>query len=275
MTIVRSVDNSSFRVERPPQENRIRLLAEVLLTHPIVAGRAIIAELLGRTTFRLNGRKFHIGPGRPRYVLPIYSDVSRHLAAIRSQIDPTTVSSILDCGAHIGTFSVLAHRIFNAAKIVAIEANPTNYDVCVKNTIGLPIDVRHVAIGAREGTTAFYLRPNEFDQGGTMNPAYSTDEQIPVDVHTTTFRALIDELKHVDVAKVDIEGAELDVLSELCDLSTRIKLLDLELHYMNNNVMRASSDLALIDSVFETVRQDLYTDGLERYWVSLLLRSRR
>lgn len=124
----------------------------------------------------------------------------------------------IDCGANIGYFSVLANSIVGATgKVVSIEANPVTFTLLEANlkanSFGVPV---HCALTSASGEVELFM-PTE---GGDV---YSSLRKggLVVGKSIQSFKVLgrtldnvVEELSllRVDVVKIDIEGAELDVL---------------------------------------------------------------
>lgn len=137
-------------------------------------------------------------------------------AALRHFLKPG--DTFLDCGANVGYFSVLAGALVGpGGRVVAVEANPVTYDLLRRNLAlnGFGTAV-HCALTTSEGETELFT-PRE---GGDVYSSLRKGGLVCGD-DVETFRVAgrtLDEvvaslgLDRVDVLKIDIEGAELDVL---------------------------------------------------------------
>jgi FkbM family methyltransferase len=140
---------------------------------------------------------------------------------------------VVDVGGHVGYFSLLAARLVGATgKVFTFEPDPTNYDLLVKN-IALNghknILPTNRAVSNTVGSRELYLI-------GLDNGRHSTHrhpnlpEQGAVTVTATTLDAFLQEQgwPKVDLVKVDVEGAEFEVLSgmrRVLERSETIKLI--------------------------------------------------
>ncbi len=138
---------------------------------------------------------------------------------------------VVDIGAHIGGYSVKAAK--QCAKVIAYEASPSNYELLVKN---LAINGCHnvkaynAAVASKNGTVKLFLDP----KGTALNSIYhapSSGEKITVNsvnLHTVFTR---NKLKMIDVLKLDVEGAEYDILlhARAADLR-KIRTIVMEYH---------------------------------------------
>lgn len=120
---------------------------------------------------------------------------------------------IVDIGAFVGEITDRYHRLFPAAHIHAIEPFPESFRQLKTRFLKEPhIHVYPMAISNQVGTAQFYIGnlPNNNSLLPQLNVPKST-----IDVETLTLDALAEELSltHIDILKIDTEGAEFKVLS--------------------------------------------------------------
>ena len=143
----------------------------------------------------------------------------------------------VDLGANEGYFSILAGiRVGPTGSVIAIEPQERLAPV-IRENVRLN-DLKNVklvqsAISDKEGEATLYLLP-DLNTGGssfTKRTRYAVPTQT---THTMTLEQLFDThgLGHVDLLKVDIEGAEYEALmgSPAVFANRRVKALALELH---------------------------------------------
>ncbi len=121
-------------------------------------------------------------------------------------------SIVVDIGAHIGAYSILAAR--KGAKVVAYEADRGNYGLLVKNLRKNGLDsvtARNKAVSSKNGAITFYVSK----EGTGLNSihAYSSGME-KSEVESVNLHRVFTEnkLKRIDVLKIDTEGAEYDIL---------------------------------------------------------------
>lgn len=134
---------------------------------------------------------------------------------------------IIDAGANIGMTSIYFANKYPTATVVAIEPEASNFNILRKNT-GLypkiiPVQAAlwnhdgQIAVGDRssQGNWAFVAGEN------TKGPR----------VRAVTLKTLIDELKlpSIDLAKIDIEGAEMELFEDISWISG-VRCIMIELH---------------------------------------------
>lgn len=117
-------------------------------------------------------------------------------------------STVVDLGANIGTFSIYA--AFKGAKVYAVEPEPHNLEALKANIelnnmqdVVIPIDF---GISDYKGVAII----NDDGGGSTIKDEFGDGTVIEV-MPLDEFFALY-QLNSVDVLKIDIEGAEVDVI---------------------------------------------------------------
>lgn len=157
-------------------------------------------------------------------------------------------SVFYDVGANVGFFSLLAGRLVApAGRVVAFEPVAANAEVlqanAARNGLG-NIEVRRVAVGAGAGSRQLYLARHP--GGATLAPdALPPDLRgsIVVDVVTIDDVVASGGCPPPDVVKVDVEGAELDVLEGMADTLRRDRpVVVLEVDAPSQDEAEASGD---------------------------------
>lgn len=114
---------------------------------------------------------------------------------------------IVDAGAQIGSFTVKVAK--KAKKVIAFEPEPSNFELLCINTRELEnVEIHSSALWSKSGNAK--LKHHRLNVGGStllnLSPAISDYE---IDVETVRLDDIINE---VDFLKMDVEGAELEVL---------------------------------------------------------------
>ena len=118
-------------------------------------------------------------------------------------------SSCVDIGAHTGSITSLFRRLAPHGRHLAVEPIP---ELAAGLRRRFPeLDVRECAVGARNGTVSFTHVPDASFLSGLTGTALSTYATNTLQVEQRTLDDLLDG-RRVDLVKIDVEGAELDVL---------------------------------------------------------------
>ncbi len=140
---------------------------------------------------------------------------------------------VIDAGGYIGTAAIAFAKAWPSARIVSIEPSGDNYRMLVKNVAAYP-NIRPVraALGAEPGKIVLRDR-------GTGNWGFtvteSPDDHAAVAIEEvdliTVDKIMADEdAQRIEVFKIDIEGAELGLLSTEPAWVARTGAICIELH---------------------------------------------
>lgn len=146
---------------------------------------------------------------------PVHGDILNHL-------EPDDV--FWDVGANIGIYSCLAAAKLQSGRVVSVEPNPNNIQRIVENLQlnGLSADVHECALMADtdEGVLQIYEDADagafgflSKDGSSVQSESLTVDPTESINVETTTGDALVEDgIPAPNVLKIDVEGAELEVL---------------------------------------------------------------
>lgn len=136
---------------------------------------------------------------------------------------------ILDCGAHFGMAIIYWKNLFPGAKITAFEPDPANYEILKSNTGSLnDIELVNKAVWLHDGVIEFEDKGNwgsKIVEGGTNEAA----EAKTIQVGCVKLANYLKDRK-IDFLKLDIEGAEYEVLKDVAPLLGNVENLFLEYH---------------------------------------------
>jgi len=141
-----------------------------------------------------------------------------------------------DVGANIGLYSCVVAHVLEPGNVVAVEPSPRAYGKLQENAAlnGDGIHTCQVALSDADSQVAFAV-----DVGGrqsrmsTLNVDNPRTEAEITEVRSRRLASLLDEegVPAPTVAKIDVEGAEYDVLRGMGDHLEEIRVLYCELHH--------------------------------------------
>lgn len=123
------------------------------------------------------------------------------------------LKTVIDCGGHVGSFSVAVLRLFPGCRVIAFEPSAENAAVFRRNCPQAELHV--TALGKDLGQVDLWAVPGD--------TAFSTDARIPGsrgNGETATVSRLsgfLVDLPSIDLLKIDIEGDEYDVFADLVE----------------------------------------------------------
>lgn len=200
--------------------------------------------------YQVFGRDFYIEPASAQFANAVFQDEYQI-----KDLRPHNVRTIVDIGAHVGSFTVLCHHYWPAASIVAVEPHPDSFELLQRNTLHIPpekLTLINAAVTSKSGkcllaSPVSHSRVSEYAPclWESIEPRRS-DFGLSVDsVTTAELWSRIQEcgIDEIDLLKLDCEGAEYVVLPELAKLGL-LKLIGWirgEWHSRKNNFLLASA----------------------------------
>lgn len=132
---------------------------------------------------------------------------------------------IIDCGANIGLSVIYLKKRFPDAEIIAFEPDEKNFDLLQRNVASFGFNYIHLK------KEAVWITDTElsFESKGRMDSRLSTDIKSSAQkVSAIRLKNLLN--RKVDFLKIDIEGAEYEVLRDIQDCLHQVDNLFLEYH---------------------------------------------
>jgi len=161
----------------------------------------------------LGAREYDLEP------FPQWAAISR---AYEQAIAAGRTPVIIDAGANIGGASIWFSTKFPQARVLAVEPEPANAELCRRNTGGRNVQVFQAAIGAKPGTVAL----TNAEQAWGVQTTRGGD--VPVLTVADLLSAVTDP--QLLIAKIDIEGFEADLFSEATEWIDQATALIIEPH---------------------------------------------
>jgi FkbM family methyltransferase len=188
----------------------------------------------------------------PKYNYNIYCPLNkedfivmtRHEDDIIERFLPKQGDIVVDIGAHMGRYTIISSKRVGAnGKVVAIEAHPNNFEMLNRNiklnqlTNVVPLNY---AVYSKETKIKLYLP--EVESGYTIyntimsNRARTEDKFVEVNANTLDYLLQLKGIMEVNWIKIDVEGAEFEVLKGATNVLSKSKdiALLIEVHGLDN-----------------------------------------
>lgn len=155
---------------------------------------------------------------------------------------------IVDLGANVGYASVDLALRYPEASVLAVEPEPSNVALLRRNVKGLPIEVVEAAVWPRPGI----LELEEAEIGHVGFRVHETASPRG-GVQAVTVPELMERFgaDTIDLLKVDIEGSELELLSEEADWLEQVRAISIEFHDSFRPGCSAAGEAALARAGFQ------------------------
>ena len=137
---------------------------------------------------------------------------------------------ILDAGSNIGMSILFFKRLYPRCRVIGFEPDPQTFELLKTNVQGNRwegVEMHNVALYISEGEINFYTDPDRIGSGkmSTVRERFPESAKRAVrcqKVQTVRLSTFVQE--EIDLLKMDVEGAEIAVISELAE-SGRLRLI--------------------------------------------------
>lgn len=148
--------------------------------------------------------------------------------------------TILDVGAHIGTFTMYAAAHAKNAHVIAFEPEPSNAAVLRKNIAVNDLESRvhavEAAVSNTNGTATFHLTTASASGGHSMFQYTENSKTITVPMISLESIFADNNIDVCDFLKLDCEGAEYDALYSLSpERLASIRFIAMEYHHFSKD----------------------------------------
>jgi len=169
---------------------------------------------------------------------------------------PFTPDQIIDCGAHIGLFSLLAAQRFPSARLIAFEPNPNNYALLERQMAdnNVTADLRQAAVSNRAGVANF---SSCVGCNGHLTGPNIDGQHYLVDVFNLPAQIREHPPKRL-LLKLDIEGEEQNLFPALIEVLPLTCALYFETHF---GLEQWTSARSMLESAGFTTEQLNFRNG--------------
>ena len=141
-------------------------------------------------------------------------------------------SVIIDAGSHIGCSVLRFNFLYPKATIISIEANKDNYNFLCKNIEG-QVDIK-TQFAVVDNTTDIKMTQNQQknDVNRSYSYSFSQSQDEKSNLNSVSINSILrtNGFQIIDIVKLDIEGAEVDVFSDNTEWMDKTKQIIIELH---------------------------------------------
>ena len=155
---------------------------------------------------------------------------------------------IIDCGASWGLSILYFKQLYPKSKVWAFEADPFIFDLLEKNISNANLNdvvLMNEAVWKKNEKIFF---SSDQALGGTISELGINNIEKPFEVTAIRFRDFLNSIAQIDFLKIDIDGAEYEVIKDCKDCLNNIKYLFIEYHSIPDNPQRLHEILSIVSA---------------------------
>ncbi len=208
----------------------------LLLKHITLIYLVLKAKIVASGSFRLFGKRVKYNDSKAFYGM--YNELIRNEIYQFKTSNPNPI--IIDCGANIGLSVLYFNQLVPNAKIHAFEPDTNILKLLYENTNHISEFV-HIYPKAVWNENTFL----EFGmEGADMSSIYSKKNTTTVEAIKTS--EFLEQFNEIELLKIDIEGAELEVIKDCSIHLSKIKYVFIEYHSYPNQTQHLSEILSIM-----------------------------
>lgn len=196
-----------------------------------------------------------------RWVIPEVMEQDMYCVKSRlAGMEPDAPNFVIDCGAHIGAFSMMCARHLKHSEIISFEPNPDSFTYLHENARQYSrVHAMNKAVAVTDGELKLYS-PDQSDWSGRWTTLPNNNPYLTVEA--LGLFAFINQLeKEVFILKLDIEGYEEQLIQAAREEDIRkIQVLIIETHtdhFNHEKIVNAGYQL-LYNPHISAARQFVY-----------------
>lgn len=182
---------------------------------------------------------FSIVYKRPYELLHSYKEIfEKEIYCFTSS---TQTPLIIDCGSNIGLSVLYFKKLYPNAKVIAFEPDHNNFHLLqmnIQNNNLADIELNQSAVWVTNGELTFEAKESE--------ASHISDKAFGHKVKSVRLNDVLISYSNIDFLKIDIEGAEFEVLKDISPSLHRVKNLFLEYHGTVEQTSKLSEALGLL-----------------------------
>jgi len=122
------------------------------------------------------------------------------------------LNTIIDVGANVGDWSVMAYKFNSNLNIHCFEAAPDNFSILSCSELAKNAKLNHMAVADRGGSIILNIESDFSSMNSIVKNSNKDLRSISVEAITLDDYVIEQKIGHVDFVKIDVEGAEMLVL---------------------------------------------------------------
>ncbi len=150
---------------------------------------------------------------------------------------------IFDCGANVGTSCIFFKEEYPGSTVHAFEPDPNVFEYLEKNITKNKIEdiiLHNAAVWKENGTL-------DFSSEGADGGAIGSEGKNTVTVKTIRLKEMLLKENKIDLLKIDIEGAEVEVIADCEDALGHVENIFIEYHSFNGGKQHLEKILAVLN----------------------------
>lgn len=172
---------------------------------------------------------------------------------------------VVDAGAHIGYFTRLFARLVGpSGRVCAFEPDPDNFALLKQNTVRYPrVQPFVIALSDKSQHIEFYRHPTKTGSHSLIPQVESMEKIVVLAESLDSFCHRV-EVHHIDIIKIDVEGAEPQVLNGMQRLRQNNPDMKIVIEFQPENLKDPAALFAQLQK-YLSVEYDIYssTDGFK------------
>jgi FkbM family methyltransferase len=191
-----------------------------------------------------------------RFVPAILQMYPPEILEMNKVVNFNNINSILDIGANVGQFSYTLKKLFPNIDIYSFEPNKLAFEILKHNLNKIEgAKVFNLAIGLKSGKRKLFFSPDASAEGSFLrdNLSQNYPRKNIEEVTVRTIKPTLNNLRKIglpeefDAVKIDVEGAEEEVLKSLKEIKFKYLIVEV-------SVRREGADLA---KILELIKNEL------------------
>lgn len=192
-----------------------------------------------KATVSISGLKFKI-PDAKSFIWQYHEIFGNESYKFKTEVSQPI---IYDCGSNVGTSVLYLKQLYPSSIIHAFEPDPSVFEFLQSNIENNKMDgvVLHKAAAWTEDTTL------QFSSEGADAGKVGAQNTNAISVQAINLKSLLEKEQRVDFLKIDIEGAEYEVLEHCQDALSKVQNIFVECHSYNASSQKIASVLSILN----------------------------